>query len=125
MSTSIGANSKVYLFLARTERTTKKDWNEYADSKYGNGDGVVSHAEFVDFIRAEYSSAMGEDLYTSDMNIFWSSVDTDTVTFKNNTRDVKGAYNLSSKEIDAMEKNINEMVVNLWSSLYNCFGYIK
>ena len=116
MSTSIG-NSKVYLFLAKTERNLQengskiKEWQLYADKIYGNADGVVSQAEFEQFINAEYLTAMGEKLSSRDFNLFWSSVDTDKVDFRNADGDkVNGAYNLSAKEIEALDKEMEDFV---------------
>lgn len=110
MTTSIG-NSKVYQFLARTQRTNQDDWQKYADKKYGNSDGVISYAEFTSFIQAEYSKAMnGDTLSNSDMNIFWNSVDTDKVEFSNKGKTVKGVNNLNAAEFANMEADLNDYI---------------
>ena len=110
MTTSIG-NSKVYHFLARTERQMGSDWQKHADKKYGNCDGVVSYNEFVKFIQSEFSNTMdGDVLSNADLNIFWNSVDTDRVDFKNHGKTVKGANNLNAAEIEAMDTDLNDYI---------------
>ena len=110
MTTSIG-NSKVYHFLARTERQMGSDWQKHADKKYGNCDGVVSYNEFVKFIQSEFSNTMGGDvLSNADLNIFWNSVDTDRVDFKNHGKTVKGANNLNAAEFANMDKELEDFI---------------
>ena len=102
MTTSVG-NSKVYQFLARTQRNGQA-WQKQADT---NKDGIVSHTEFEKFIDANFYNLMGEHLEENDMNIFWRSVDTDRLEIK---RNVSGLNNLDAKEIDAMGKEMEDFV---------------
>lgn len=110
MTTSIG-NSKVYHFLARTQRNQDNDWQKYADKKYGNSDGIISYNEFVNFIKSEYSDVMnGDALSNADMNIFWNSVDTDKVEFSHRGNTVKGVNNLNATEFANMETDLNDYI---------------